>query len=157
MKQIKEIDINTIEIDGKIYIKEVEEPKTMNYEDVCKELFLNKIGFFVSDEEIKSVNITCNEAYFNMGNEATTKEELENLLCLGKLRNIAKYLNPKGWKYEANVNVGYYLSIWNNKIDVERYERTKGSHIFFKSEELALQALEILGEETIRKALNQQP
>ena len=86
----------------------------------------------------------------------TSEEQLEQLLALNKLMNVAKYLNGN-WKPNWN---NYNTTKWFIFFDHDKKEiQTRSWYIinpgcvYFKSEELALQAIEILGEEEVKRAL----
>jgi hypothetical protein len=91
-------------------------------------------------------------------NNATTKHQLECILAKNKLANVAKYLNNR-WK-PGKTNLGhfdaYVLFCTPNK-DYIGYTKIQdcasNSNVLFKSAELAQQAIEILGEKTVRLAL----
>ena len=87
---------------------------------------------------------------FQSGNSASSKEQLEALLALNKLINVAKYLN-KDFKERK-----YYFFIGNcGDLDTDYCNIDYiSSEVCFDSQESIDKALEILGEETIRKALN---
>lgn len=85
--------------------------------------------------------------------------QIEHLLCLNKLINVAKYLNDKEndkkfpdwndvnqYKFTIMIDNEYGLYIDHNT------DSYSGS-VYFKTKKLAQQSIEILGEETIRKAL----
>lgn len=68
--------------------------------------------------------------------------------------NVAKWLND-GWQPDwTNPHErGWYLSVRDeDKIEVN-YSNYKCGDVYFRTEKLAKQAIEILGEETIRLAL----
>jgi hypothetical protein len=134
-----------------ISFKPVEEKK-ITYDDISKKLFFNKITYFIhSGGIISSMADTFN------GNESLTEQEQEATLCEGMLRNVARYLNPEGWKYIPGVNEGWYFYInTSSNVDFSSEEFTFHSYIYFQSRELLNKAKEILGEEVIRKALIKQ-
>jgi len=110
------------------------------------------------------VSKLSNKAYYTdaFGNVASTKEQLGNLMELNKLINTAKYLND-GWVPNFNVAAAkwyVYLSGNPQRAFQEPLELKFANHtvcdeggVYFKSKELLEQAVEILGEESIRKAL----
>ena len=72
--------------------------------------------------------------------------------------NVAKYLNgdwQPDWNNKDGYEYKYYLFIDypSNKIKIEHLVSCCPNDIYFKSEEFAQQAVDILGEETIRLAL----
>lgn len=146
----KEIDQENSDLSkGIIKFKDcVKEVKS--YEDIIKSYPV----FY----EINSVGI---DSYYNhlnkhigySGNESKTKEQLEHLLCLNKLINVANYLND-GWKPET-YKKRYFITRGSNKgliIKNEEYGILYGN-VYFKTNEITMKAIDILGEETIKKAL----
>ena len=85
----------------------------------------------------------------------TSNSHMKKILAINSLILVAKYLN-EGWVPEFNSyrQAKYYITISDNKLSIDRcYCVNKGAGIFFRREELAQLAIEILGEETIKLAL----
>lgn len=151
----------TIEIpDGKIVDWEeskkqnkiVLKDKQLTYVDVCKKLFKGKTYYTGANGEISSIDAT---QYATNPNNATTKHQLECLLAKNKLANVAKYLND-GWKPNKGDHVFYLTGYddFENKVYVGGYYFGEGENlILFKTQKVAQQAIEILGEEIIKLAL----
>ena len=147
----------TIEIpDGKIVDwdeskkqnKVVLKDKQLTYEGVCKKLFNGETYYTNTNGKICSSNIT---QYVTDPNNATTEHQLECILAKNKLANVAKYLND-GWKPNKGDFV-FCLTHWEY-LSVGMYHfENYGNQIIFKNREVAQQAVEILGEETIKLAL----
>jgi hypothetical protein len=152
----------TIEIpDGKIVDwdeskkqnKIVLKNKQLTYEDICEKLFKDD-HYCIAWE---GYPIGCCSGIYNASN-ATTEHQLECILAKNKLANVAKYLN-NGWKPDKT-DLGHFdawvLFATPNK-DYIGYSQISdcahNSNVLFKSSELAQQAIEILGEETIKLAL----
>lgn len=73
--------------------------------------------------------------------------------------NVAKYLNgdwQPNWDNKNKIEYKYYLYIHypGNKIEISYVASCCSDGIYFKSEELSQQAVDILGEETIKLALS---
>lgn len=67
-------------------------PKDITYEEVCKEIFINRGGFFISHSgEIVEGTLNCPSSVDR--NNATNREQLRKLLALNQLLNIAEYYN----------------------------------------------------------------
>lgn len=85
-----------------------------------------------------------------------TKEQLESIICLNQLCNVASFLN-EDWNPTCNDVIKnankYYFLIENSRLIIDFHQTNNGGSVFFKSKELAEEALRILGEETIIKAL----
>lgn len=157
MKKL-EIEIpNNKEIDWEASAKQkqiVFKDKQLTYEDVCKELF--KDGYCYIDTCGRTKADGHNERYLDEPNNATTRHQLECILAKNKLANCAVYLN-NGWKPNLEKDFGCCLILdCYEQLIIERYAvlcSHSSSRVMFKSEELAEQAIKILGEETVKLAL----
>ncbi len=82
--------------------------------------------------------------------------QAKKLLAINKLMNVAKYLND-GWQPDWNDVNDYkwfiYFSNDYKTLNTDCVHSMQQHFIYFKSDELAKQAIEILGEETIKLAL----
>ena len=149
----KIVDWDESKKQNKVVLKD----KQLTYEDVCKKLFKNKKIFYTgSGGDINivqpldvMVDWICNK------NNATTEHQLECILAKNQLANVAKYLND-GWK----PNDGDFVFCLTCRGDLENnlgivmyYFENYGNQIIFKTQESARQAIEILGEETVKLAL----
>lgn len=133
----------------------IKKKQCLTYEDVCKELFIKEL-YYINDSGIP-LKIVPSDSYYTESNNATTKEQLERLLAINKLMNVAVYLN-EGWKPDFCNNdetkwAIHYKRDNINAICVIPSWFTQTTEVFFKTKELAQQAVEILGEETIKIAL----
>ena len=91
--------------------------KYITYKDICNTLFTKKCGFFIStsgniEEEMFAYYVTSEK------NNATNRKQLEKVLALNQLFNIATYYNSKVKEsddlYTINYNKfnnSYYVSI----------------------------------------------
>ena len=133
------------------------QPQPLTYEDVAMNLFLDKQfyrfngdgGVFCDDYRVYS-----NDDYWNPLN-CLSQKQAEKLLAINKLLNVAKLLN-KDWKpdWENRGERKFYLSLNDNKINISYVIGDNSSIVYFRTEELALQAFQILGEDTVRLALS---
>lgn len=144
--------------DGNTYT--VVEKEKLTYEDVARELFYNKSGFYITAKGyIYSTdsfgNTSCKDA-----TNCTSPKQAEKLLAINKLMNVAKYLNGD-WQpdWQPDWNNGeedkYYIQIetLTDELHIDSTNLFNRSIVYFKSRKLANKAIEILGEETIRLAL----
>lgn len=146
----KEVDWEASAKQKQIVLKD----KQLTYEDVCKVLF-NEGHYFI--DNLGEIHEMYSPAYDP--NAATSKHQLECILAKNKLANVARYLNGD-WKPGKTV-LGhfdaYVLYVTPNK-DYIGYIKIQNcahnSNVLFKSMELAKQAIEILGEEIIKLALD---
>lgn len=147
-----EIDKENSTFDG-IKFKPIK--KVMTYEDVAKELFKDNPFYyrFGTLGEIQKVPNLSNgvEIYHCM-----FEKQAQKLLAINKLMNVAKYLNGEWHPNWSDGTPKYYLSIMNedNSITIECATRKYSEIVHFKTWDLAQQAIEILGEETIKLALS---
>ena len=138
---------------GEIRFREIK--KNLIYNDIAKELFANNRTYYISMfGGIKNINKaegSCAEE-----NNCTSEKQAQKLLAINKLMNVAKYLNGD-WKpdwEEHNGEFKYYIQLYHKLLNISYTTHYNGSFVYFKSEELAKQAIEILGEETIKLALS---
>lgn len=140
----------------KIVFKKVEK---LTYTKIVNELFTGKRYYYTNDygtikesADPTKVNDFCDTD----PNNAPTKHQLEKLLALNKLMNVAYYLND-GWKPDWDDGTQkkffiYYDSTLNT-IRIDYNKEYNYGVVYFKSREFAGQAIKILGEETIKLAL----
>lgn len=130
----------------------VEKENKLTYEGVSEKLFLNReVVHFNGAGEIET--FTC-EVGHSYPTNCTSQKQVEKLLAINKLMNVAKWLN-NGWQPDWDeINEDkYYMDIHDDTIAIEYACNTACMDIYFKSRELAKKAIEILGEETIKIAL----
>lgn len=135
----------------KIIFKKVEEKLT--YEKIADKLFQYEKHYYTTEAGniIKSSPIG-----WQCPNVAPTEHQLQRLLATNKLMNVAYYLND-GWEpdWEDDFQAKYFI-FYNSKsktINIDCNVCFNNGVVYFKSKELAKQAVEILGEETIKLAL----
>lgn len=129
----------------KLVFKKVEEKLT--YEKIREELFKNKKSYYICNGKPTSFNSPVNHIPY-AADHAPTEQQLQRLLASNKLMNVAYYLND--WKQEKCF---IYYDIKTQKLDFDVCRGVINGAICFNSRELAKQAIEILGEETIKLAL----
>lgn len=129
-------------------------PKKDNYKDVCKKLFYRKRSYYWDDNG-NIISAGCTNYSYEDLNNCTSEKQAKKLLAINQLLNVAKYLNGD-WKPDwKNVNEGKYcitLDYNYNKISTHRTCMLLEGIVYFKTKELAKQAIEILGGETIKLA-----
>ena len=159
MKKL-EIEIpNNKEIDWEESAKQkqiVFKDKPFTYESICEELF--KDGYCYIDVYGRIKTNGRNELYANEPTNGLTKHQLECILAKNMLANTARYLNGD-WNPGKTV-LGHfnayvlYVTPDKNYIGyIKIQECAHNSNVLFKSAELAKRAVEILGEETVKLAL----
>lgn len=157
---MKKLEINIpegMEIDWQESAKQekiVFKEKQLTYEDVCEKLFND--GYCYIDMCGRTRADGHNTRCIYEPNNAKTRHQLECILAKNKLANVAVYLN-NGWEPNLNSEYGccFALNGYHDLI-IEHCAVLCGyslGKIMFKSRKLAQQAIEILGEETIKLAL----
>ena len=87
-------------------------------------------------------------------------QQLEKLLAINQLVNVATYLND-GWvpdwknndEYKYFLTYNHYYGDFNDCIVVDYSVTVETSAVYFASPELAMLAIGILGEDTIKLAI----
>ena len=139
--EIKEIKINIpegYEIDkenstfGCIKLK----PKNITYEEICNNLFKERCGYS-TDSCGKIIGDMLLEETYAEPNNAPTKYQLQRLLALNQLMNIARYYNNhkyvrKGYMIVYNKEQEYYEVIESGN---NYYKLTTIDPIFEKTED----------------------
>lgn len=125
------------------------------YEDVARKLFYDKLTYYITgDGTLDTFHPTS--SYYN-ANNCTSNKQLRKLLAINKLMNVAKYLNDN-WEPDWNNMEKDKFYIRYNQASRTLQEGTASilcsDIVYFKSKKLAQQAIEILGEETIKLALS---
>lgn len=129
----------------------VEKEKKLTYEDVVKELFGNRKDIYYIGE-YGNIFKTKGKRICDLNN-CTSSKQAQKLIAINKLMNVAKYLNGD-WQPNWNDNNNKYHFCFSDKqIKITCVSTIQYNDIYFKSEELAKQAIEILGEKTIKLAL----
>lgn len=136
--------------------EELNKPKKLTYEDVAKSLFFGKLG--VNYASSRAYEYSCACSSYNDYNNCTSEKQARKLLAINKLMNVAKYLNGSDWKQDwtNTIERKYYIYIAANedKIKFESSNILLRECTYFKSKELAQEAVSILGEDTIKLALS---
>ena len=132
---------------NKIVLKD----KQLTYKEICEKLFGNAAYYTTISGEITSSK-TGRRAD---PNNATTAHQLECILAKNMLANVAVYLND-GWKPNKGdfvFSIAYFGDFNPSPIISMYYFGNGGNLILFKTQRAARQAIEILGEETVKLAL----
>ena len=130
--------------------------KKITYKDICRELFIDKPSWRLTDSGVTKYATCTSSAVIHHSTISTSNKQLEQLLALNKLMNVAKYLNGNWEPDFTNFSerkwwIDYDFEDSMLSTDFSCYYRN--SVVYFKSEELAIQAIEILGKEEVKKAL----
>ena len=148
----KIVDWDESKKQNKIVLKD----KQLTYSDICRKLFVG-YGWFFTDAE-GGIHHTLGGNTYSCANNSAAKHQLECILAKNKLANVAKYLNGD-WKpgitedghFDAYV---LYTTAKRDHIGIVKISHcSENSNVLFESRELAKRAIEILGEETVKLAL----
>lgn len=146
--EIKEIK------DGKIIL--VEKEKKPTYFDVINNLCTMNEELYYIDKYGFPTRENFNEFGISNGNIFKSKRQAQKLLAINMLINTAKYLNgdwhPK-WNRDSDEEKYYIKLCVPDSLHIDYAFNSCCTNVYFKSRELAKQAVKILGEETIRLAL----
>ena len=131
-------------------------PKKITYRDICRELFLNKSSWrLLENGTTKHADISDSAISYLMLT-ATSNKQLEQLVALNKLINVAKYLNgdwEPDWHNSREIKWCLFFDNCKHKMIASNWQTSHYGCVHFKSEELAFRAIEILGEDEVKKAL----
>ena len=130
--------------------------KKITYKDICRELFLDRHSWRLTDLGICKYSHCTLSANIHHSTISTSRQQLEQLLALNKLLNVAKYLNgdwEPNWNNFNKTKWSLFFDHSKNKLVTSNWQTSHYGCVHFKSEELAYQAIEILGEEEVKKAL----
>lgn len=106
------------------------EGNPITYDDILKKLYLNKIPYKKS--------VKC-----------ATSAQVKRCDAFNKLQNIAKYLN-NGWKPKFGCNEENWAIVKDEEGFVPRYNTiTNDGSVYFKSDDLVLEAIRLMGEESL--------
>ena len=127
--------------------------KGLTYLNVHKALFGDGNYYYISTggNIVRGENNSVGE----FSHLAKHSSQLERILAINKLMNVAEYLND-GWKPDwKNGHSSKWYLIWHHrlcKFIIDSGQLLQSNNIYFKTPDLALQAIEILGEEEVKLA-----
>lgn len=142
--------------EGKLMVHKKQEqesaPDTKNgnpitYNDICKELFLNKTAYWAANKYIS--DSVMNEHNYNDIDNCTSIAQAKRLVAFNKLQNIAKYLND-GWKPDFGGGQKNWNIIKDNDTFIAMFTSSVNkASVYFKSEDLTKEAIRIMGEDSL--------
>lgn len=123
------------------------EDKTITYDYICKKLFCNNKIYWACKDGVDS-DIASPSNYKDFDN-CTSEAQVKRLIAFNKLQNIAKYLND-GWIPDFS-NLEEKWSIVKEREDFDpRYSQlTNVGIVYFKSQELANEAIRLMGDDSL--------
>lgn len=127
--------------------KEKTQKKSITYDDILKELFLDKIASWVGRTKIYTETIGV--VNYNDQNNCTTEAQAKRLLAFNKLMNIAKYLNGD-WEPNFDGDHGNWNISKDGDTLLATYTRNVNkASVYFKSKDLAYEAIRLMGEDSL--------
>lgn len=124
------------------------EGKPITYDDICKDLFYNKDAYYL-DESNKVSSWVMTSSNYNDFDNCTSIAQAKRMIAFNKLQNIAKYLNGD-WKpdFDGDHKNWNIIKTSNTFIAMNTTVLNKAS-VYFKSEDLVLEAIRLMGEESL--------
>lgn len=134
-------------IEGDAEAPDDKEGKPITYDEVIKELYYGKTAYWVGSTRI-SYAIT-NENSYNDINNCASEAQCKRMVAFNKLQNIAKYLN-KGWKPDfCNTEKKWAIIKYVEGFSPKYIMMTNDANVYFKSKDLANEAIRLMGEESL--------
>ena len=122
----------------------------ITYDDISKKLFLKKDTFFVAGKDIASSK--AHDENYNDFDNCTSSAQARRMAAFNKLQNIAKYLNGD-WKPTFDG----HSENWDINLAYDGHEYVacysvffKSCSVYFKSADLANEAIRLMGEESLK-------
>lgn len=142
--------------EGKLMVRKKTEHETapddkegypITYDDILKELYFDKTAYWINSDNISSAKV--GERGYNDINNCTTTAQAKRMIAFNKLMNIAKYLNGD-WKpdFDGDHKNWNIIKTSNTFIAMNTTALNKAS-VYFKSEDLVLEAIRLMGEESL--------
>lgn len=125
------------------------EVKPITYDDVIKELYFDKTAYWFSRKDDIGEGKLDYASYEDAVN-STTPAQAKRYAAFNKLQNIAKYLN-KGWKpnFKDATQKWFIDKQYFGKYQAKFSYSDNYGIVYFKSEKLANEAIEIMGKESL--------
>lgn len=104
--------------------------KDITYEDICNTLFTKKWGFFISisgniEEEMLEYYVASEK------NNATNRKQLEKVLAMNQLLNIATYYNSIAEELDGLYTIGYNTTTYMYEVISGPFEINFGLLAYF--------------------------
>lgn len=135
--------------EGKLMVQKAPGDKNgepITYDDICKKLFFNKTAYWVRGKNIEEGVIR--ESY-NDSDNCTSVAQVKRVVAFNKLQNIAKYLN-KGWKPDfCNTEKKWAIIKHVEGFSPKYIMMTNDASVYFKNEDLANEAIRLMGDESL--------
>lgn len=124
------------------------EGKPITYDDICKDLFYNKDAYYLDESNNVSSWVMTSSNYNDFDN-CTSIAQAKRMIAFNKLQNIAKYLNGD-WKPDFDDGSYKWGIIKDENKYYSRYNiLTNDGSSYFKNADLAEEAIQLMGEESL--------
>lgn len=122
--------------------------KPITYDDICKELFLEKKTYWLGDKKINYFYL--DGVNYNDLNNCTSYAQAKRIVAFNKLQNIAKYLN-EGWKpdFTDGTQNWFIAEEYFGEYKAKFTYSGNCGVVFFKSKYLANEAIRLMGEDSL--------
>lgn len=155
MKTVTLEDGQQVKVDDGIYNNLLELAAPKSYREVAKILFQGNMGYHTNaDGVIIPRSFTFGDVSYNDTNNAKTYNQLNKLMAINRVMNVANYLNKgevenygEAWTICMNTSQNNLIFVNNELVHI------RGIGPYFKTKELAEKAIEILGDSDINLAL----
>ena len=141
--------------EGKLMVQKAPGDKNgepITYDDICKKLFFEKIAYWCYGGTVDVYFVR--DSYKDTDN-CTSIAQAKRILSFNKLQNIAKYLN-KGWKPDFTYSSNYTIcKDCTGKYSFLTNCTYQAGAIYFKTEELAREAIRLMGEDSLNDLFNE--
>ena len=141
----------------------------LTYTDIAKSLYSgNDKTFFLESADDSICTYSCRKDYLSYGN-CMTEAQVKRIKAFNKLQNIAKYFNgnwnPDFWddeedKFYISFNGGDTISYdgdgtwYNFTVHNQDHDPAYSSMVYFKNRQDAVDAIGIMGEESLGDLFN---
>lgn len=126
---------------------DAEEGKPITYDDICKDLFYNKDTYYL-DESNKVSSLVMTSSNYNDFDNCTSIAQTKRMIAFNKLQNIAKYLNG-GWKPNFKGGSKNWYIYKDILYHVKFSHTTNLGIVYFKNEDLANEAIHLMGKDSL--------
>lgn len=123
------------------------EGKSITYDDVIKELYLDKTAYWIHGKDDIGVDKQDIGNYKDVVN-STTLAQAKRYAAFNKLQNIAKYLN-KGWKPNFKDHSKNWYIYKDILYGVTFNYTTNQGTVYFKNADLAEEAIRLMGKDSL--------
>lgn len=131
------------------HTNDAEEGKSITYDDILKELYLEKTAYWVYGKGYvhgeKQGHENCKDVV-----NCTTPAQAKRYAAFNKLQNIAKYLND-GWKpdFKSGTYNWYIIKKRDGGYGAMFISSENDGIVYFKSKYLANEAIRLMGENSL--------